>query len=262
MSIISEFIEYLKNQVNKSIYVWGAQGQLLTNISPAWIRARETSPIHAQRAINLYEARKNIPGARALDCSGLGMFFLQNEKGILKTDMTADGLMHKCTMISKADLKPGDFVFKINGNGKATHIGYVVSGSGASCRVVEAQGRAYGVVERSLSEGGWNRYGRPTFWASEKKVENVINKTEAVNAAIETSGGTCEVTVKVVKSGVKGECVKTVQRLLNDLVNAGLTVDGSCGSKTTAAIKKFQKAKKLTQDGHCGPATWNKLVNG
>lgn len=262
MSIISEFVEYLKNQVNKSIYVWGAQGELLSKISPAWIKAHETSPIHAQRAINLYEARKNIPGARAFDCSGLGMYFLQNDKHILKTDMTADGLMKKCTMISKSALTPGDFVFKTNGSGRATHIGYVVSGSGAACQVVEARGRAYGVVERPLSEGGWSRYGRPTFWPSENKLENAINKTEAVKPIKESSGGTCEVTVKVVKSGVKGECVKTVQRLLNDLVNAGLTVDGSCGSKTTAAIKKFQKSKKLTQDGHCGPTTWNKLING
>lgn len=171
--------------------------------------------------------------------------------------------MKKCTMISKSALTLGDFVFKVNGSGTATHIGYVVSGSGATCQVVEAQGRAYGVVSRPLSEGGWSRYGRPTFWSTQIKAETSINKTEAVNTAVkETSGGTCEVTVKVVKSGVKGECVKTVQRLLNDLVGAGLTVDGSCGSKTTAAIKSFQKSKKLTQDGHCGPATWNKLING
>ena len=39
-----------------------------------------------------------------------------------------------------------------------------------------------------------------------------------------------------------------------------LEVDGSCGGKTEAAIKKLQKANGLEVDGHCGPITWAKVT--
>lgn len=55
-----------------------------------------------------------------------------------------------------------------------------------------------------------------------------------------------------VKKGSKGNDVKHVQKFLNWCINAGLKVDGYCGSKTTAAIKKYQKQYKLKVDGVFG----------
>lgn len=54
------------------------------------------------------------------------------------------------------------------------------------------------------------------------------------------------------KSGDSGTQVKRLQKFLNWAVNAGLKVDGDLGSKTIAAVKKFQKAYGLTQDGKFG----------
>ena len=71
MAKIGMFIDYAKAQVNKSIYVWGAQGQLLKDINPDWIKKKEDSSANALRAIKMYEKRKDVPGARAFDCSGL-----------------------------------------------------------------------------------------------------------------------------------------------------------------------------------------------
>ena len=48
---------------------------------------------------------------------------------------------------------------------------------------------------------------------------------------------------------------KAVQYALNQLMGAGLKVDGNFGSKTTAAVKKFQKKYGLTVDGRVGPKT-------
>ena len=57
---------------------------------------------------------------------------------------------------------------------------------------------------------------------------------------------------KTVRKGSKGADVKAVQTFLNWAIKAGLKVDGSCGSKTTNAIKKFQKQYKLKVDGVFG----------
>lgn len=58
---------------------------------------------------------------------------------------------------------------------------------------------------------------------------------------------------KTVKKGSRGTDVKHVQNFLNWCIKAGLKVDGACGSKTVAAIKKFQKQYGLKQDGAFGP---------
>lgn len=62
-----------------------------------------------------------------------------------------------------------------------------------------------------------------------------------------------------VGNGSQGNDVKTMQKMLNTVMNAGLTVDGICGAKSVAAIKNFQKAYGLSADGICGKNTWAKL---
>lgn len=59
--------------------------------------------------------------------------------------------------------------------------------------------------------------------------------------------------------GDTGETVKTLQSNLNYLYNSGLTVDGSFGDKTLAAVKAFQKAAGLTVDGLYGKESQAKL---
>jgi peptidoglycan hydrolase-like protein with peptidoglycan-binding domain len=60
--------------------------------------------------------------------------------------------------------------------------------------------------------------------------------------------------------GTTGERVYAIQYLLNDQIKAGLATDGIYGSKTTAAVKAFQKKVKLPVDGVVGPMTYPKLV--
>ncbi len=64
----------------------------------------------------------------------------------------------------------------------------------------------------------------------------------------------------VVKKGVKGEYVKAVQALLNMRADAGLDIDGSCGGRTDAAIRAFQRESGLDVDGSCGAKTWERLL--
>ena len=62
-----------------------------------------------------------------------------------------------------------------------------------------------------------------------------------------------------IKKGSKGTEVKNLQSNLNSLMNAGLSVDGNCGTNTVNAIKKFQKKYGLTVDGSYGPASYKKM---
>lgn len=59
--------------------------------------------------------------------------------------------------------------------------------------------------------------------------------------------------------GSKNEQVKLLQKELNSVMNAGLTVDGSFGSKTKAAVQKFQTKYGLESDGIAGILTAGKL---
>lgn len=72
-----------------------------------------------------------------------------------------------------------------------------------------------------------------------------------------------EISVKTLKlkKGDKNACVKSLQSLLN-LNGAELDLDGSFGSKTESAVKKYQKSNKLEVDGVVGVSTWTSLLRG
>jgi hypothetical protein len=172
-SALDQFIAYLWVQVNNgSIYVWGAQGQTGSAITEAWIRAKETSAANADRAIAFW--RKQLAAGykdlHAYDCSGLGMYFIQNLTGLSATDKTANGMMRICTMITRTELRRGDWAFRLKADGTAYHIGYVVDDK---LTVIEAMGRDVGVVARHVdakdSDGDpyWHAFGRPSIFAAE-----------------------------------------------------------------------------------------------
>ena len=86
------------------------------------------------------------------------------------------------------------------------------------------------------------------------KIINYINGAQVQSAAY-----TGPLPTATVKRGSKGENVKRVQRFLNCDINAKLDDDGKCGSKTVAAIKKFQKKYKLKVDGIFGTQCRRKM---
>ena len=230
MATIKQFTSLASNQVNKGIYVWGAQGQLLTSISPEWIRSKETSTANANKAIEMYNKRKGIAGARAYDCSGLVCWCLTEckakEQGF---DKTAEGLRQLCSKLSKPT-EDGDLCFKIS-DGKAHHVGMYVGG-----KIVEAKGRAYGVVSSSVSSS-WNAFGRLNIkWDEEPKAF---------------------ILTRVLRKGDKGEDVRWVQNALLQrrykLPKYG--ADGDFGTETLKAVKQFQRDKGLKDDGAVGEKT-------
>lgn len=71
---------------------------------------------------------------------------------------------------------------------------------------------------------------------------------------------TYELHVSQVKKGCKGESVSLAQVLLNSAIDAGLEVDGVCGSGTDKAIKTYQTLHGMSADGIIGTKTWSTLL--
>ena len=175
--MLNEFIEYLNSNVDVSIYVFGAQGtgyHTKPQLTDEWILKHDNTKRNAEIAIDLFHKRIK-EGKRkkvcAFDCSGLGMYWLYNTKGIFKSDLTANGMKGKCKPIERAELKRGDWVFRVK-DGKAYHIGYVVDNNR---NVVEAKSHRDGVVKRALNASGsayWNYYGRPFCFEDEIEKED------------------------------------------------------------------------------------------
>jgi peptidoglycan hydrolase-like protein with peptidoglycan-binding domain len=66
---------------------------------------------------------------------------------------------------------------------------------------------------------------------------------------------TPEPTSGSLQQGVQGPRVRLLQKQLAALGYYSGAVDGKFGAKTTAAVKKFQTAQKLTADGIAGTKT-------
>lgn len=99
-------------------------------------------------------------------------------------------------------------------------------------------------------------YGHPRYDAEPKKA--IIKEVKTVN-----------IEMPILRKGSSGGAVKTLQRLLRQLeyVNSDgktyITVDGSFGSNTEAAVKRYQKnCGSKNPDGIVGKWTWNKLLKG
>ena len=245
---LKEFISYLEEQVeNHSIYVWGAQGQQGSAVTEAWIKKRETSEANFKRAVAFWKKQCEAGFGdvlRAFDCSGLGSYWLQNVKHIIPGDTNANGFYGKCKKISKSALRVGDFVFKLDSSGRATHIGYVVD---QKLNVVEAQGRDYGVVKRPLSKGSWKAYGRPPYW-TEEEVYEITGETPAY------------VFERVLKYGRRGDDVCELKKLLAAKGFTGLTLTNrNFYRQTENVVKAYQQANKLTVDGKAGRNTIESL---
>lgn len=253
MAKLNDFIKHLEDEVkNGSIYVWGAQGQGADVISEEWIKKMETSPANAARAIALYKKRVEEgfgDRLRAFDCSGLGMAYLQNETKTVSSDMSANGMMATCEIIKKEEARRGDWVFKVNSSGKATHIGYIVDDD---LNVIEAKGRDYGVIKSPLSKGGWNRYGRPKYFADE-----ITGASGTATQAPEASIWTVRRPLKRVSPYMRGEDVRGLQRALIDRGYAcgRAGADGIFGNDTEKAVRAFQGSARLTVDGIAGRQT-------
>lgn len=165
--MLNEFNLYLNGQL-KQPYLWGGQHTKLTPENYKEVIARKEAKEADRRRVESYCEKMFTQGYTELyayDCSGLGMYWLQNVKGIYSHDMTADSMMRQCVDLDTPEPpEKGWWVFRMNEDKtKAVHIGYMVDDE----YLVEAKGRDLGVCKTKWREGEWACWGIPKVFEEE-----------------------------------------------------------------------------------------------
>lgn len=197
------------------------------------------------------------------------------------------------------DPQPGDLVFfkyKTN-NRRTNHIGLVYSvNSPTSFKSIEgntsvnSDDNGGSVMLRNRTNQNVVAYGRPKYTGNQKqKLLDIANGELGIKESPPNSNNVkyntwfygrpvsgkdypwCCVFISYIfwlldggrpsntlRMGDKGLDVRNLQQTLNDK-GYNLTVDGDFGALTQAAVKNFQRANGLTDDGVVGPKTWEKL---
>ena len=221
-------------------YVYGAKGAdgKLTQTRVNWL-AKNYPSVFTSKYLKKIKDRKYV-GKICCDCSGLISWYTGKVYG-------------SAQLYSKAYTRMPISQWKKFAVGtvlwKSGHVGVYI-GDGL---VVEEKGIDYGCVISKIGDTKWS-YGLTFSWIN-------YDIAEKVDSDKITYKGTNPYSVPKVslKKGSKGEAVKWLQW---ELVEAGykITIDGSFGTNTLNALKKFQKSAKITVDGICGPKTRAALI--
>ena len=99
--------------------------------------------------------------------------------------------------------------------------------------------------------------GTPVIITSSGKSFNAIASANGYKVKGGSSAPSVPVstTGEILKKGSRGPAVQELQRKLTSIGYSTKGVDGVFGANTDTAVRKFQKARKLTADGIVGPAT-------
>ena len=154
--------------------------------------------------------------------------------------------------------KPGDYIFYDwqdtgagDNKGNSDHVGIVEKVVDGVITVIEGN-YSNAVKRRTLKVNGKyiRGYGVPKY--DEAPAVQTPAKADAV----------CNVSLKELSNGCKGDAVKALQILL---IGYGYScgkcgVDGDFGSDTSSAVKNYQKANGMTASGVVDHNTWAKLL--
>lgn len=137
--------------------------------------------------------------------------------------------------------------------GGADHVGFVVSVTGSTIKVIEGN-KSDSVSYRTIAVNG--RYIRGYC------IPDYASKAKDYKAGTVVTQKTVTAKMPYLKQGDEGECVKRFQTIL---IALGYSVgadgaDGEFGGNTLSAVKKFQTASKITADGVVGADTWGAIA--
>lgn len=194
--------------------------------------------------------RKGQVGKVNVDCSGLIAGYRQINLGSAQLYQKAYTRM---PIAQINDFAPGVVLWK------SGHVGVYIGKVNGVPMCIEAKGIDYGTVMTKVSATKWV-YGL-TFaeisYVYDNKIPGAWKGTNPYTEPTVTVTSASQARKKGIKTYIsRGEGVKWIQW---ELVEAGLLtekdIDGICGSKTVAAIIKYQQSCKITADGLAGKTT-------
>ena len=174
-------------------------------------------------------------------------------------DINADQMIEKCSEVSTnfSKIEVGEVVW-LQG-----HIGvYIGNGLAVECTprwANDVQITAVGNIgsKKGYNTRYWTKHGKLPYVSYEKVTEKNTatekkeTETKKTTTKKKYTGAFPDVTPNL-KKGSKGVEVGKLQKFLNWYGKYGLAVDNDFGSKTEAAVKKYQKAEDLVVDGIFG----------
>lgn len=154
-----------------------------------------------------------------------------------------------------ANPKVGDIVI-FKHNGVFTHTGIVIKVSGDQFWTVEGNTSGGSTI---ITNGGG--VCKKTYFNSNLPGTKFITPDYSKVQEIKNEGNDTPSisTPSMLKMGSNGSAVKALQKNLNILIKAKLTIDGEFGTATYNAVIKFQTKYKLTADGIVGENTQKKI---
>lgn len=268
-----EFVNKLKDIANNynTLYVLGCFGAPMTAANKRRWMAEQSYNRKPERAAMINAASASTFG---FDCVNVIKAVLWGWNGD-KTksyggakyasngvpDINDAQMFEKCTEVSTdfSKIEIGEAVWMKG------HIGvYIGDGLAAECTPKwknNVQITACNRTKAGYNRRNWTKHGKLPY-IDYVATEVKPGKTETA----EKKEGVCNVEVKVLKKGAKGDNVKALQALLIGYgyeMKSGKTVygvDGSFGGATDKAVRQYQKDHGLAVDGSVGPATWASLL--
>lgn len=235
-------VEYAKAQLGKP-YWYGTFGQA-ANIS-VYNQKKKQYPTYY-----MWSYPKEDEGIKVHDCVGLikGYIWCDNNDDktpnyIATQDKSANGMRDVCKEKGDINTMPeiaGILVFMQH------HVGVYI-GNG---EVIEARGHAYGVIKTKLKGRGWTSWGKCPYITYESNTNTTPTPTPTPSTS--TSAG-----ASVSKNKI--DTVVEVQKWLNDTYKSGLVTDNIFGYKTRVALTKALQIELgftgKDVDGICGSKT-------
>lgn len=231
-----------------ALYVWGANGQIITKeLMDKLYASFKSAKYNRTYYNNKLKKGKGKPGA---DCSGA--FY-----PVSGYDTTAAGYYNKCKQKGAIGTIPKDkicMVFKKNSSGNINHIG-LYTGDGY---VSEMASSALNYRRKKLAGNGWGLWGIPDFVSDSgtvdkaaatsgkkyTKITGVIDTVAEVQIWLNDTFDAGLVVDNCYGPKTKKALIKALQRTLDDVYDAGLKVDGEFGPKTKAACRVLKKGSE------------------
>lgn len=229
----------------------------MPNFTPTTFRLRAHQLVGLPYVLGAEWTTTDLP--KAVDCSEL-VEGLYRENGTPIGDLAA-AQFDKCVKAT-GDVRVGDLVFLKNNPDRANGIGHVAVITGqlanGDWEIVEAKGKAYGVVVSTLS-----------FWRTRSGYTGIM-RFPGFSLKAETSQAVSVAPVasrRTLALGSRGDDVKALQAFAltafptyaKTTIGAAGGADGAFGPATEGWVKEFQDRAGLRSDGVVGELTWNAL---